>query len=97
MNYKNKYYKYKLKYLLAKKKTVGGGDSPKSPHSSASVSNQMPQEDEWYVPGTPEPEPGYVAETPESQLQLPTTPESQLQLPKQPESPPKTAVKQPPK
>ena len=24
MNYKNKYYKYKLKYLIAKKKFVGG-------------------------------------------------------------------------
>ena len=44
MNYKNKYYKYKLKYLLAKKKTLGGGDYD----SDDSVSSPE------FVQGTPD-------------------------------------------
>ena len=75
MNYKNKYYKYKLKYLLAKKKLVGGNkntdtnfggsQSPQSVSSLPPVSNEIPQENEWYVPETPpRRQQGYVPETP---------------------------------
>lgn len=103
MNYKNKYYKYKLKYLLEKKKIVGGirnvdTNFGGSQNSSDSFSNEVPPPVR-VVPGTPEGEeqneeaPG----TPQGNQHnpawfVPETP-SELLLPESPESPPPTGEK----
>ena len=97
MNYKNKYYKYKLKYLLAKKKLVGGNKNTdtnfggsQSPQSVSSLphSNEIPQENEWYVPETPPRlRQGYVPETPLSSEDEGEPPTDEGEPPKSVEKP----------
>ena len=93
MNYKNKYYKYKLKYLLAKKKLVGGNNNlGGSQNSSGSISNEDPPPEDpppvQIVLGTPPRDPFYVPGTPESQLESdephesPKSPETSVPPPK---------------
>ena len=46
MNYKNKYYKYKLKYLIAKKNLVGGTNSQNEAQEDPQQNQEDPQQNQ---------------------------------------------------